>query len=63
MSPSCSCDLAIMKNKKLYRVEVRSGYILRNGNISTDRNHKADVLAVVLHKENKIVYEPENILE
>lgn len=62
VSPSCSCDLAILKDNKLVRVEVRTAQ--RNqvtGNVlypNPDRN-RFDVLALVLLADNEIIYIPE----
>lgn len=58
VSPSCSCDLAILRDGKLTRVEVRTGY--RNGHTGAmvyARKHRAEIVAVAIG--NEIVYEPE----
>lgn len=71
LSQSCSCDLAVMKDGKLTRIEVRTGYHSRKVNktsphsknvadsiyIGGTRIHRADVLAIAL--PDRIVYEPE----
>ena|SRR5690242_10242715 len=57
LTPNSSCDLAILKNGTLRRVEVRTGYEAKNGRVYTVRDNRADVLAIVL--PDKIVYEPE----
>jgi len=57
VSPSCSCDLAILKDGKLLRIEVRSGYRQENGRIITSRKHIADVLAIAIKDE--VIFEPE----
>lgn len=61
MSPHCSCDLAVLDDKKLLRVEVTSGKRLGNGKISHPKkqedSHKWDVLAVVL--PDSIDYTPD----
>ena len=56
LSPNSSCDLAILKNGKLIRVEVRTGYVNETtGNIHYSRhNVRADVVAVVL--PDRIIY-------
>ena len=56
LSPSCSCDLAILKNGYLLRIEVRTGYRTSSGIVATMRRHKADILAICL--ESEIVFEP-----
>lgn len=58
LSPACSCDLAILKNKKLLRIEVKTAFRSPTGKIvcSKLRNEKYDILVKVLH--DKLVYEP-----
>lgn len=59
LSPHCSCDLAVIYNKKLFRIEVRSGYRnKRTGTVLTNRSDplKFDIFAIVLRDE--IIYEP-----
>lgn len=59
LSPSCSCDLAILKNGKLLRVEVRTGRKNRRGNVVyANTTHRHDVMAVVVGKD-QILYDPE----
>ena len=61
LSPSCSCDLAILKNGILYRVEVRTGYKNLSGNLYYSRGDRdigrQDIFAV-LH-DDMIYYFPE----
>lgn len=59
VSAHCSCDLAILKEGKLLKVEVTTGYRnKRTGNLlcSKRRSEKFDILAVVVSGE--IIYEP-----
>lgn len=58
MSPSCPCDLAILRDTQLLRVEVRAGHKSVAGRVrcSWDRLEYADVLAVVLGS-GKIIYQ------
>lgn len=61
LSPSCSCDLVILKNGRVIRVEVRTGVINTGGKIAhawkeKDRD-RSDVLAVVVN--GSIIYKPE----
>lgn len=60
VSPSCSCDLAVLKDGKLVRVEVRTGYESPTGRrhlgISLDERHRYDIAAGVFPSE--IVYSP-----
>jgi len=47
LSPSASCDLAILKDGQLLRIEVRTGYQSAEKKlIVSNKNHRADVLAV-----------------
>ncbi len=58
LSPACSCDLAMIKDGRLIRIEVRTGYLAMSGNVITSkRTHRADYLAIAL--PSGIVYEPE----
>lgn len=56
VSPDSSCDLAVLKDDRLLRVEVRTGHYKRSGGYSYPGKVRADMLAVVLH--DQIVYEP-----
>lgn len=57
VSHACSCDLAILKNGHLLRVEVRTGRYTSTGKIwHNQKGFKADVLATVMPEE--IIYEP-----
>lgn len=60
LSPSCACDLAILKDSKLVRVEVTTASLLQNGKPAYSKHDPAkyDVLALVFHN-GKIIYEPE----
>jgi hypothetical protein len=62
LSPSCSCDLAVLMNGTLIRIEVRSGY-LRNASTKLLFSKPArddgrfDIYAVVLHSDPRnIIY-------
>ena len=62
LSPSCPCDLAILKDGKLLRVEVRTSFVDAAGKVFNHRGkwddpQSIDVYAWVL--PGKIVYEPE----
>src|SRR3990167_2971874 len=58
LSPSCSCDLAILKNGKLVRIEVKTGRFTTNGRPQYPKNNiKADIVAVNIN--SKIHYIPE----
>ena len=62
VSPNCSCDLAVLKNSKLLRIEVKTAHKsisggLYNQPIAMGKNKdKRDIMAWVLPDE--IVYEP-----
>lgn len=56
---NCSCDFAILKNKKLQRIEVKTGYRNLNGSLlfGKGKNENFDSMAIVLPEE--IIYKPE----
>ncbi|MGH3427951.1 MAG: group I intron-associated PD-(D/E)XK endonuclease [Mycobacteriales bacterium] len=60
LSPSCSCDLAILKDGRLLRIEVRTGHLLKSGKLSYARDRtdegRQDHFAVVYG--GGIRYEP-----
>ena len=61
LSPSCPCDLAVLKNGKLLRIEVRTTYRSQTGQpnkvkASRDDKDNIDIYASVLADE--IIYEP-----
>jgi hypothetical protein len=57
LSPSCSCDLAILQKGKLLRVEVRTGNC-QSGRVycRDSNNEKHDVFAVVNNITGEIIY-------
>lgn len=59
LSPSCSCDLAILKNRKLIKVEVTTGKYSVSGKLfyPPKKDIKYDLLAVVV-KHGDIIYLP-----
>ena len=62
LSPSCPCDLAILKDNQLLKVEVRTTYLSTSGKPYKNRDKRddsnsIDVYAWVL--PDKIIYEPE----
>ena len=62
LSPNCPCDLAILKDHKLLRIEVRTTHISTSGKMyrtisQTDDKGNIDIYARVL--PDKIIYEPE----
>ena len=61
LSPSCPCDLAILKDGKLLRLEVRTGHLSITGKVykvisKKDDKTNIDHYAWVL--PDKIIYEP-----
>ena len=61
LSPSCPCDLAILKDGKLLRIQVRTGAISPSGKLygvtdKRDDRNSIDVYANAL--PHKIIYEP-----
>jgi hypothetical protein len=60
VSPACSCDLAILKDKQLLRVEVKTGYKnVVSGKLLYPKNNLQphDILAIVVNANN-ITYFP-----
>lgn len=64
VSPACSCDLAILKDGRLLRVEVRTGavYEKQDGTVGhylvRPDKEKSDILAIVDRQSGTITYEP-----
>jgi hypothetical protein len=62
LSPASDCDLAVVKDQQLLRVEVKAG--TRQGensyraNVRPEQEGKFDVLAIYLPAENLVVYKP-----
>lgn len=56
LSPNCSSDLIAMKNNKILRIEVRTGYYRPKGIQFPKDRFKADHFAVVL--PDQILYMP-----
>jgi len=63
VSPSASCDMLIMKNGRLLRIEVRTGTRTMSGRLNYPKtkrdNERSDLIAVVIHKERSITYLPD----
>jgi hypothetical protein len=58
-SPACSCDLLVMKDGKVSRVEVRTGLRdKRSGKLSYSPGGVHDVMAIVIAPRNEIIYIP-----
>jgi hypothetical protein len=59
LSPQSSCDLVALKSNETLRIEVRTGFLSRGGNLSYGQSHigsgRYDVLAVAL-KDGSITY-------
>jgi len=62
LSQSCSCDLAILQNDKLLRVEVKTGNV-RKGKLYCPNmdNGKHDILAIVDPINGQITYKGNSI--
>lgn len=65
LSPSAPCDIVILKNGKLLRVEITTGILSSTGKIYNAKMYKPkkvkeqyDVLAIAF--KGKITYEPES---
>jgi len=62
LSPNCPCDLAVLKDNKLLRIEVRTGHVSTSGKLyrtkgKGDEINNIDIYAWVL--PDRIIYEPE----
>lgn len=62
LSPSCPCDLAVLKDGQLLKIEVRTAYVSTSGKLyrninKRDNSDNIDAYAWVL--PDKVVYEPE----
>lgn len=59
LSPSSPCDLAILQDSKLIKVEVKTGHYTSAGKVFRPylSNHNYDILALVM-ADDKIIYEP-----
>lgn len=59
LSPACPCDLAYIEGDRLITVEVRTGTRMKSGRLchTTDRM-RSTLLAVVVHGETEVVYDP-----
>lgn len=52
VSPSCSCDLLVLKSGVVTRIEVRTSYRTRSGKVYyPTHNVRADIIAAVLGDE------------
>lgn len=58
LSPACFCDLIAVKNGKIFRVEVKTAYRSKNGNIGTSPTVSSnyDVLGLYIRQEDRIFY-------
>lgn len=63
LSSHSKCDLIATKGNKTLRIEVRSGTKGVNGTVYASRKKQADILAIFIHSDNHIVYEPEGTIK
>lgn len=62
LAPNSSCDLAVLHDKQVVRIEVRTGHRAESRDLPTcqwtdyDRNKGVDVLAVVVQHPTAIFY-------
>ena len=58
ISPSCPCDIVVLRGSQLLRIEVKTAYRGTSGKLykASIRNSGFDILAQVL--PNEIIYEP-----
>ena len=64
LSPSCFCDIIIAHDNVLATVEVRTGYLHKNGSIYWPLNYSGsiDIVAITLPAENKLSFKAETKL-
>ena len=62
LSQACSCDVLAKKDGKIYSFEVRTGHPTSKGYSYPKNNIRAENIALVIHRDNKIVYIPENFI-
>lgn len=59
LSPSCPCDLVIIVENTVVRIEVRTGYEAKSGRLYfSGHNLRADVLAIVARHDRSVHYHP-----
>lgn len=58
MSPSCPCDLIAMKDGKIERIEVKTGYRAIDGKLTypATKNNKFDKLAIYIRTNKEVIY-------
>jgi len=60
VSPHSTCDLAVLKGGKLYRVEVKAGYRTASGVLKGNAaKNPHDILAIYHAGEGIVAYTPE----
>ena len=59
LSPACPCDLAILINDKLLRIEVKTGYRIKSGKLlyAKPLTNRYDIIAVVVGA-TEVIYTP-----
>lgn len=61
LSPSCVCDLAVLIEDRLYRIEVTTGHVYPTGRITHPKKFdesRHDIIACVVHSTGEIIYTP-----
>ncbi len=60
VSQACPCDLAVLRDGRLLRIEVKTGYRTASGGVQYPKLSKEhfDVLAIVMRHNREIIYEP-----
>lgn len=58
LSMSCFCDIISIKDKNIYRIEVRTGYISGSGTVSFDHNThgEIDLFGVYVPRKKECYY-------
>lgn len=60
LSPSCPCDLAILQDGTLLRIEVTTAHWARGGKLQSPKkdNERYDVIAYIMRSSREIIYDP-----
>lgn len=60
LSPASSCDVLALKDGQMFSIEVRTGWKSLGGRLTTNKvNLKAQYLAIVIHREGEVIYQPD----
>lgn len=65
LSPSCFCDVIAIKDKKILKVEIKTGYVGLNGKVlfPKSKNINVDIHGVYSRLDDKCFYFDDNFKE